>query len=1017
MIRRRLPLALLACTGLFPAPACRDDESNRQTATAPSPTPEPTPPGSDSTPEPSTRVALPSLRTGIDAPARRDAVTGKVVARRNATGVYAEIELAIADVDRHRRAVIDDGRAAIVTTRVDAGRTMVMVRWPDATVPPAELHGSIFMEDNSRGRWGWTETPFVAAGAGTDDPELPRRFVDTWAAELRGGSGPWLGGDAATPFHAFAAGRVYEALLGRDAAAAIAALEDDVRRPSTDLSQLMHTTTAMYALQEALQHVRGLRLAATPEPRDIPLDRIAAPALVDHPFAAMQAALADPNGATPEPLAAAAPAEFWYVRFTDIRRLLQVLDEADAWITPIAHAFDERPLVRDLSLRYQRQLGLRRTGLAKALGNTVVDGVAIVGSDPYIREGSDVSMIFDVANQTIFDSELARHLEAWQAEVPGVAASEVAHGGHTISVRSDPARLVHQHRVQVGKLAVVSNSLNACKRVLDAIDGRAARLGDSADLKYMLARDPGTHDAFVFLGDRFIASAVGPAQKISQSRRQRALAELSVPGYAALLHGWLRGAAAVSTADLLASHTLTDADLRHADGERVDFDPQTGARSSWGTPASLVPLIDLPAVTMASSAEKTAYEEFSRAYQEYWQQFIDPIAVRIDIADDNSGSRATLDVRVLPLISGSEYSEIEEIVGEQRISASAVDTGISAVWAVGKDTEIRRELDRMAGIAGKRDLGFGWLGQWVMVGTLDRPELVELMAFENEWESGPIQLPAKTEDASRELETLRRVGKLPVYAGADVDNAAGLVATLAAGKTLLQEVAPGMVLWENFAEHNGVPIVRIKISPTAPDESMKRYADALAVYYAQAGGAIAVAVDQKTLELVIDRLADETRRPRPADSGETQFVLDAHVPEGSPLATAALWALQSQATPGQRASRQFAEALLRGDPTLAGSDAALRARALAYFGAIPVTPEGHSDYALRREGVFDPTHGSDIIPSYPALPVGTEAPISVLVARLGAVRAEVAFDREPAKMEPPARSLHTRFELRLRAPQ
>lgn len=1026
MIHARARLALIGCLALGPALACRNDAAGDLDAALPGGAPAPTPTTPDPTPtphdtyEPGPQVKIPALRTGVDAPTKRDAIVGSVSARRNATGVYAEIELPVAETDglQRPRAVIDDGRAAIAVARVDGGRTRVLVRWPDGTTPPAELHGSLFTTTFDNGHAHWAEAPFTAGGTGKDDPELPRRFVDAWTADLRGDDGWWRGGPRTTPFHQFAAGRAYDVLLGKDSAAAIAALGDDVRRPSTDLSQLMHTTTAMYALQEALQHDRGLRVGNAAEARDIPIDRVTAPALADHPFATMTAALAEPDGGTPEPLASSVPIDFWYVRFTDIRRMLQVLDEADAWITPVAHAFDERPLVRDLALRYQRQLGLRRTGLAKALGNTVIDRVAIVGSDPYLREGSDVTMIFDVANQTVFDAELARHLEAWQAEVPGVVASEVSHEGHTIAVRSDPAGLVHQHRVQVGELAIVSNSLGACKRVLDAIDGRAPKLADAPDLKYMLARDPGAHDALVFLGDRFIASVVGPAQKILQSRRQRALAELSVPGYAAALHGWLHGAAAEDTAALLAAGALDQADLRHGDGGEITFDPRTGARSEWGTPAALVPLVDRPAITEVSAAEQAAYETFSRSYQDYWRQFIDPIAVRIDITDDAGGSRASVDVRVLPLISGSEYGDVEMVVGEQRVRVPPVDAGIQAVWAIGKDAAVRRELDRFAGMVGNNDLGFGWLGEWAMIGTLDRVELVELMAYEDDWDDGGIQLPRTgPEGSDHEVEMVRRIGRLPLFAVADVDNPAGLVATLAAGKTMLQQVAPGMVLWESNGEHAGIPIVEIKLSPTAPDADMKRYADAFAIYYAQAGGAIAVALDKATLAVVIDRLADDARRPQPVDAGETQFVLDAHAPPGSPLATAALWALQSQADLGQGAARRFAEVLLRGDPSLAGDDAAFRSRALAYFGAIPVTPEGRTDYGLRREGVFDPVHGSEIIPSYPALPVAEDAPISILLARLGAMRAEIAFDREPAKMEPPARSLHTRLELHLRAPE
>ena len=48
----------------------------------------------------------------------------------------------------------------------------------------------------------------------------------------------------------------------------------------------------------------------------------------------------------------------------------------------------------DLAARYEAELGLRQGPLTKLLGPTVVDDLAVVGSDPYLREGSDLSLVF-----------------------------------------------------------------------------------------------------------------------------------------------------------------------------------------------------------------------------------------------------------------------------------------------------------------------------------------------------------------------------------------------------------------------------------------------------------------------------------------------------------------------------------------------------------------------------------------------------------------------------------------------
>ncbi|MEX1368079.1 MAG: hypothetical protein AB1Z98_33425, partial [Nannocystaceae bacterium] len=707
------------------------------------------------------------------------------------------------------------------------------------------------------------------------------------------------------------------------------------------------------------------------------------------------------------PLAAAAPADFWYVRFDDIRTLLQVLDEADTWITPVAHIMEERAEVRDLSDRYQRQLGLRRSGLAKTLGHTVVERVAIVGSDPYLREGSDVTFVFALKNQTVFDTELGRHLAAYRSEVPGIVGSTLTHGTHEITVQRDPTGAVRQHRATVDDLALVSNSEGAIRAVLDAIDGKRRRLSDEPDLAYMLARDPGEHEGFAFLSDRFIASVVGPAQKVLASRRQRALAELLTPGYAALLYGWLEGEAPPDTKTLVTAGLLDREELRHADGEPIAFEPGAAARSAWGSPAALTPLIDLSPPVMVTEAERRAYDAFVNGYQSYWRQFIDPVAIRLDLEQDGDEAAAVVDVRVLPLISGTDYGDLEEIVGTERIEVPAIDDGLQMVWAVGAQSDLRRELDRTARMfGGSEDIGLGWLGDWVMAGTLDRNSLVEMIALVDD----DIQLPAPPVDSREEgLRLARHVGRLPVYVAAHVRNPTALISTLTAIRGTVDQVAPGMLRWGEHSRHRDYAIVRIGVDPKAPGEAAD-YAEAIALYYVQAGGTLIVALDPEVLAAVIDRVVDGGGPKRGTDSGP-QFVMEARLAEGRASYTAAAWALQGQANRSQGAARVAAEILLRGDPGLAGPEA-LTERGLAYFGTYPVSPSGRSDFSLGPHGAGDPVHGTEIAPAFPELPV-ERSPIEALVARLTGMQASVAFDREPASMEPPARSLHTRFRVHL----
>lgn len=1001
-----------------PATATAPPAPSDAVATAPTDAVAPTP---AATPAPD-EGALPSLRTGMREPTRLPSVEAEWLAQTTDGAHYFEIGLpGIADTDQPMRVHIE-APAHAVAALADIGRDRhVLVRVPAEAGPaPTEVRGIAFLAgDRPDGRM-WLALPFTAeapatpAAPATTTPALPQRWAEAFGHDLRGGHRPWWLQQPTHPWQEFAAGRVVAAARGHGLGPKVE-LGTGARPTHTDLSRLMHTTTAATSIQEALQYDRGLRMRIDGGPARVPIDELSPPALVDHPWPAMMAALPDPSAASPEPLAAATPAEFWYVRFDDIRTLLRVLDEADAWVTPVAHVLEERAEVRDLSTRYQRQLGLRRSGLAKTMGHAVVERVAVIGSDPYLREGSDVTFVFELRAPSVFDTELQRHMDEHRAEVADIARTTLAHGPHEVTVHRDPTGAVRQHRATLGALAIVSNSEAACRAVLDTLDGKRPRLSDQPDLAYMLARDPGEHDGFAFLGDRFIAEVVGPRQKVLAARRQQALADLLTPGYAALLYGWLRGEPPADTEAIVAANLLHRDELRHPDGDPIEFEPGGAARSAWGTPGALTPLIDRPTPTRVTEAERDAYATFTRGYQDYWREFIDPVAIRFDLDDEGDAPRAVIDVRVLPLISSSDYGKIEEIVGTERVEVPAIDDGLQMVWAVGADSELRRELDRGARMLGSEKIGLGWLGGWVMVGALDRRALVDMLALVDD----SVQLPAPPADPTdpgatearreRDLALAQAAGKLPVYAAAQVRNPAALVATLTAARTTVQAVAPGMVTWGEHAQVQGHPVVRVGVDPKAPGE-FSAYAEAIAIYYVQVGDVLAVALDPAVLATVIERI--EAGNGPVVGAGEgPQFVLDARLARDRASWTAAAWALQGQANRTQGAARSAAEILLRGDPTITTPEQ-LAARGLALFGSYPVSASGRPDFTLGPHGASDAVHGSEIAPAFPELPV-ERSPIAALMERLVGLRATIAFDREPAKLDTPARSLHTHFELGL----
>jgi len=770
------------------------------------------------------------------------------------------------------------------------------------------------------------------------------------------------------------------------------------RREPSELARLMDTTTGMTSLQETLQTDRAL-LANSDEPATVALADLKPPSFKPHPWAAMTAALG--RTAPLEPLATSAPAAFYYVRFRTISHLIRLREELDGGIAPALAGMGEGADY-DLAARYEGELGLRQGPLTKLLGPTVVDDLAVVGSDPYLREGSDLSFVFRVRARPAFEAALAGTLAAFGAAHGGLKTTTIDHQGTPISVTRSTDGVVRRHRATVSGFDVVSNSLTATRRVIDAVSGREPRLADEPDFRYMLARDASTAgDVLAFLSDKFVGEVIGPRQKVLEARRQIALAELLRPGYAALLYGWMYGRMPASADEVVASGLLKREELAHAGGERIDWQPGRAARSSWGAVGELTPLIDLPAVAKVTPSEKAAYDIFVGGYQNFWRTSIDPVAIRIALSPEGRGPLSA-DMRVLPIISGTEYADMLRTVGRARVEVAGAPGGLRTAIGIGADAEIRHLLTRsLREVPMIGSLKVDWMGDWALLGMDDSATPASREAIKKEAATGA------SSDRS-----LRDLVELPIYAGVEVRNMTAAVAFLAGARAIVDQAAPGAIKWGEAGRERDVPFVAVRAGSAVGEETRD-----VTLYYAFCKSALVLSLSESALRNRIDDCLDG-RQPRAksaAGAEGPQWILDLDMRERGPLWwRLAFMAASGRTTVSERWSMAAAEAVLRGAP--GASPSVVRTLARDTLGAIPATPEGRA-YVLADDGLHDPLRGarrgSDKLGLLDLL-ASEESPFVRLGRLIARTRSEVAFDDEPkvgGAGAQPARSLHVKLQL------
>ena len=811
----------------------------------------------------------------------------------------------------------------------------------------------------------------------------------------------------------FAARRLAERYLGPQPAPRAepgpgpkrAARRDPTLDASFELSQLMDTTTGRVSLQRALEQHRGLFLAVAKQKQTIPVEQLMAPNLARHPWPTLQAALH--QSAPDEPLARAVPAEFYFLRARDFARFLALLDVVDTFAEPAADLLDRHTEARDTFARYETELGLERSALTRLLGPAVVTDVALVGSDPYVHEGTDVTLIFRVKSPALFATALTASLAKHAAEHPGLKETTLHEDGVTITLSRSSDGRIRRQRATVGEFELVSNSANALRRVIATLKGKHPSLAAEPDFSYMLARDAGTpNDVLAYLGDRFVSTVVGPAQKIGEARRQIALGELLAPGYAALALGLIDGRGPKSTAELLASRLLLRSELRHADGSAIDWEPGRAPHSAWGAPALLEPLIDLPAVTRATAAEKSGYERFARSYEALWSDHIDPIALRLTEAPGADGRVVTADLRVLPALR-REYRDLIGTVGKQRLRVPALLAGLSGAIGLGADADLRHELSQMSRfIGGGKSFAFDWLGDYALVGVTARNALAN--AAHQEW-FNRIELPRSADTPPPPSSFLSQsTATLPLYVALGVRSRVGAGLFLTALRGLAREAAPGVAEWGTGASYHGQEVVAVHF---------REHDVRGALYYALTENALVLSLNETVLHQALDLLAAHppvalaAGQVPPADAG--QLVVELSPEKGDALYQALAWSGAEAMLERAEESQTLAGAVLLGARELGADSAAVRERMRAYLGAVVVTPEG-KDYVLAPEGVKDPDHGTPYAPVFPELPV-PGSPLERVLSGLRRVRTALSFDDEPGGApDNPLTSLHARVTLELR---
>ncbi|MCI0335505.1 MAG: hypothetical protein L0228_20045 [Planctomycetes bacterium] len=376
--------------------------------------------------------------------------------------------------------------------------------------------------------------------------------------------------------------------------------------------------------------------------------------------------LPTPNSKLPptiEPLAAHVPQECFYLRFGNFPNYLWFRDFLRHWQGDLGNMIVRESVDYDNSERFQKQIAVGESKLARVMGPTVIRDVAIIGLDMYLRDGAAMGILFQANNNML----LGRNLNGQRQDAKGKfsnAKEETIHiAGHDVSLISTPDGRLRSYYVVDGDFHLVANSRRLIERFLEAGAGQKslAGLAEFADAR---AAMPLTREdtIFLFASSAFFENLAGPHYRIELDRRLRSIGEMRALKLARLV-AQAEDNGATTIDELIAAELLPDGFAQRADGSKlVALERSPSGRgqgegaslasfrdSLRGDPGWMVSVPDMP-IERITQSEARRYAEFRRGLESSVGRF-SPISAalkRSESPDEKGLDRITADVRIAP---------------------------------------------------------------------------------------------------------------------------------------------------------------------------------------------------------------------------------------------------------------------------------------------------------------------------------------------------------------------------------
>ncbi len=334
-----------------------------------------------------------------------------------------------------------------------------------------------------------------------------------------------------------------------------------------------------------------------------------------------------------EPIAGHVPHECFYLRFGNFPNYLWFRDFMRHWQGDLANMLVQKSVNHNVSDRFQRQIAVGESRLARVMGPTVVRDVAIIGFDPYMRDGAAMGILFQANNSMLLSNNLNEQRHDAMNEHKGSTEDTIRVAEHDVSYIASPDGRLRSYYAVDGDFHLVTTSRRLVERFYEAGGGNRS-LGASDEFQATRDETPLEREDTIFLyaSAAFFENLASPHYRVELDRRLRSIGEMRAVDLARLA-ARVEGHDAQSLADLIEADLLPPSFGERADGSRLDVMEPSPSRSKIrrggrghgegessvgalrdslrGIAGAMVPIADMP-VERITRAEAARLSEFDR---------------------------------------------------------------------------------------------------------------------------------------------------------------------------------------------------------------------------------------------------------------------------------------------------------------------------------------------------------------------------------------------------------------------